>query len=84
MNLIDNTAAIEDSPDRFTHLWALRTRDHRLIECVMQYEPNGVEVQIACDGQRLLSCVFPTGAGALAWADHELETYARILAPAED
>ena len=47
------------------------SREHGyLMECVVRFAPNGVEVEISSDGAPS-SRVFPTGTQAVAWAEEE-------------
>ena len=49
-----------------TRLWRFQHRDGRIVECWVDYAPNGAEPVIYSDGSRLVSRVFPTGTDAVA------------------
>ncbi len=64
----------------YLHVWTFRTAGESLIDCVMQCEDAGVEVQILYEGRPIISCLCSTGIEALAWADGQLRAFARVLA----
>ncbi len=56
------------SDDRPRTLWRVR-KDGRWYECVTRFVPNGVEVELVCDGSPLHARIFRTGEKALAEAE---------------
>ena len=56
---------VEDSP---TCLWTL-SREGRQVACLVRLVPYGIEIDIAYDGQPVVTRVFESGDEALAWAD---------------
>lgn len=54
--------------DQPTTLWTLG-RDGRTVACRARLMPYGIEIDIACDGQAIVTRVFATGEEALAWAE---------------
>ena len=49
-------------------LWTLRRGDKE-VSCLARLEPYGIEVDIAHDGQVIVTRAFDTDTEALAWAD---------------
>jgi len=54
--------------DRPTCLWTLN-RAGRQVACLVRLVPYGIEIDIAYDGQAVVTRVFESGDEALAWAD---------------
>jgi hypothetical protein len=56
--------------DQPTTLWTLG-RDGREVACRARLAPYGIEIDIAYEGQAMVTRVFETGEEALAWADRK-------------
>ena len=66
--LIDGTLfRVDDQP---TTLWALR-REGRQVACLARLVSYGIEIDIAYDGEAVVTRTFETGDEALAWADRK-------------
>jgi len=63
---------VEDTP---TILWTLY-RDGCEVACQVRLVPSGIEVDIARDGEPVVTRVFETGDEALAWAEKKRVTRA--------
>lgn len=50
-------------------LWRLMSRSGRIVECVVRFARDGVEVEIRSDGSPVAARIFTTGTEATAWAD---------------
>ncbi len=53
--------------DRPTLLWLLEREGHT-VSCRVKLVPYGIEVDLASDGEDVVTRVFETGEEALAWA----------------
>jgi hypothetical protein len=56
---------VDDQP---TTLWALR-REGRQVACLARLVSYGIEIDIAYDGEAVVTRTFETGDEALAWAE---------------
>ena len=56
---------MEDQP---TTLWSLERDGHTLL-CRAKLAPYGIEIDLASDGESVVTRVFGTGEEALAWAE---------------
>ena len=56
--------------DQPTTLWALR-REGRQVACLARLVSYGIEIDIAYDGEAVVTRTFETGDEALAWADRK-------------
>jgi hypothetical protein len=56
--------------DQPTTLWTLG-RDGREVLCRARLVPYGIEIDMAYDGQTIVTRVFATDVEALAWADRK-------------
>jgi len=54
--------------DQGTCLWTLR-REGREVACLVRLVPMGIEVDIAYDGEPIVTHAFETGEEALDWAE---------------
>jgi len=53
--------------DQHTTLWSLEREGHTL-SCRAKLAPYGIEIDLASDGESVVTRVFETGEEALAWA----------------
>jgi hypothetical protein len=58
---------VDDQP---TTLWALR-REGRQVACLARLVSYGIEIDIAYDGEAVVTRTFETGDEALAWAERK-------------
>jgi hypothetical protein len=58
---------MEDQP---TVLWSLE-REGRAVTCRVKLVPYGIEIDLASDGEAVVTRVFETGEEAMAWAERK-------------
>ncbi len=71
--------------DQPTTLWVL-SRDGREVSCLARLVPYGIEIDIAYDGEPIVTRVFETGDEATAWsnqkrADREAKGWTAVAGP---
>ena len=64
---MEGSSVVDDQP---TKLWTLH-RDGRQVTCLVRLMPYGIEIDIAHNGEPIVTRVFETGEEALAWAERK-------------